>query len=44
MTKGEVAQVVTYYEENKVSFSQRLEELGIPAWPFYDAKPLMSGE
>lgn len=38
MTKEEVAEVVTYCEENKVSFRQRLEELGIPAWSFYDAK------
>lgn len=38
MTKEEVEQVVAYCEENKVSFRQRLEELGIPAWSFYDAK------
>lgn len=38
MTKVEVAQVVAYCEENKVSFRQRLEELGIPQWAFYEAK------
>ena len=38
MTKEEVAQVVTLSEENKVSFRQRLEELGIPQWAFYEAK------
>ena len=38
MTKEEVEQVVAYCEENKVSFRQRLEELGVPAWSFYDAK------
>ena len=29
MTKEEVAQVVAYCEENKISYKQRLEELGI---------------
>ena len=38
MTKEEVAEVVTYCEENKVCFRQRLEELGVPAWAFCDAK------
>lgn len=38
MTKEDVAQVVAYCDENNVSQKQRLEELGIPAWKFYDAK------
>lgn len=38
MTKEEVAQVVTYCEENKISYKQRLAELGINPWTFYDAK------
>ena len=38
MTKEEVAQVITYCEENKVSFRQRFEELRITQWAFYDAK------
>ena len=38
MTQEEVAQVIAYCEENKVSYKQRLDELGIAAWMFYDAK------
>ncbi|MBQ2531241.1 MAG: hypothetical protein II548_03010, partial [Bacteroidales bacterium] len=38
MTKEEVAEVVAYCEENKVSYKQRLAELGINTWNFYDAK------
>ena len=48
MTKEEVAEVVAYCEENKVSYKQRLAELGINAWNFYDAKrkyaPKQEGE
>ena len=37
--------MVAYCEENKVSYNQRLAELGINAWNFYDAKRnmLLSG-
>ena len=38
MTKEEVAQVIAYCEENKISYKQRLTELGIDLWRFYDAK------
>lgn len=38
MTQEEVAQVIAYCEENKVSYKQRLDELGIAAWMLYDAK------
>jgi hypothetical protein len=38
MTKEEVAQVITYCEENNVSYKQRLTELGVNPWSFYDAK------
>ena len=38
MTKEEVAQVVAYCDENKISYKQRLSELGISPWSFYDAK------
>ena len=38
MTKEEVAQVIAYCDENKISYKQRLEELGINPWSFYDAK------
>ena len=38
MTKVEVAQVIAYCDENKISYKQRLSELGISPWRFYDAK------
>ena len=38
MTKEEVAQVIAYCDENKISYKQRLSELGINPWNFYDAK------
>ena len=37
MTKEEVAQVIAYCYENKISYKQRLSELGISPWNFYDA-------
>ena len=38
MTKEEVAQVIAYCDEDKISYKQRLSELGINPWSFYDAK------
>ena len=38
MTKEEVAQLIAYCDENKISYKQRLAELGINPWNFYDAK------
>ena len=38
MTKEEVAQVVAYCDENKISYKQRLAVLGIKPWRFYDVK------
>ena len=38
MTKEEIAQVIAYCDENKISYKQRLSELGISPWNFYDAK------
>lgn len=38
MTKEEIAEIVSYCEEKKISYKQRLAELGINAWAFYDAK------
>lgn len=38
MTEEEVAQVIAYCDENKISYKQRLSELGINPWNFYDAK------
>lgn len=38
MTKEEVAGIVAWCSENKVSQKQRLAELGISEWQFYSAK------
>ena len=38
MKKEEVAGIVAYCEEKKISYKQRLDELGIPTWKFYDSK------
>lgn len=38
MTKEEVAEIISYCEEQKVSYKTRLQELDIPLWKFYDAK------
>ena len=38
MTKEEVAQVIANCYENKISYRQRLSELGVSPWNFYDAK------
>lgn len=38
MTEEEVAQVIAYRDENKISYKQRLSELGINPWNFYDVK------
>ena len=37
MTKEDVAQVIAYCDENKISYKQRLSELGIKPCSFYDA-------
>lgn len=38
MTEAEFAPVVAYCDDNKISYKQRLPELGINPWNFYDAK------
>ena len=38
LTKQEVEEIVLYCQENGTSFKERLIELSIPAWKFYDAK------
>jgi len=35
MTKEEVAQIIAYCDENKISYKQRLSELGINPGSFY---------
>ena len=38
MTKEEVAQVIAYCVENKISYKQRLAGRGVNPWSFYAAK------
>mgnify|MGYP004556296515 FL=1 len=38
MTREEVAEIMTYCQEQTVSYKDRLAELGIAPWRFYDAK------
>jgi len=38
MTKEEIASIVLYCKDNNVSFKDRLRELGIIPWRFYEAK------
>jgi len=38
MTKEEVTEIISYCEEQKVSYKTRLQELDIPLWKFYDSK------
>ena len=38
MSKEEIASIVLYCKENKVSFKERLTELEITPWRFYAAK------
>ena len=38
MTREEVAAIMTYCQEHSMSYKDRLAELEIPAWRFYDAK------
>lgn len=38
MSKEEVASIVLYCKENNVNFKDRLKELNITPWRFYDAK------
>ena len=44
MTREEVAEVITYCKENGISYKERLTELGIPIWKFYDSKARYSRE
>jgi len=38
MTKEEVAEVIAYCDENRISYKQRLSEFGISNWSFYSAQ------
>ena len=38
LTKQEMEEIVQYCQENGKSFKERLIELNIPAWKFYDAR------
>ena len=38
LSKEEVADVISYCKEHGCSYKERLAELGIPEWKFYDSK------
>ena len=38
MSKEEVAEIITYCREHNVRQCDRLKELGIASWRFYDAR------
>ena len=38
MTKEQVAEIIRHCSENKISYKQRLSELGVSPWSFYHAK------
>lgn len=38
MTREEVAEIIMYCKEHKVTYKSRLAELNIPVWKFYDSK------
>lgn len=38
MTRKEVAEIVKYCKEHKVTYKSRLSELNIPVWRFYGSK------
>jgi len=37
MTREEVAEIIMYCKEHKVTYKSRLAELNIPVWRFYDS-------
>ena len=44
MTREEVAEIITYCKEHKVTYKLRLEELNIPPWRFYESKSRYAAE
>lgn len=44
MTREEVAEIMNYCKEHKVTYKSRLEELNIPVWRFYDSKSHYASE
>lgn len=44
MSKEEVAEIITYCREHKVRQCDRLKELGIAVWRFYDARRKYASE
>ena len=38
MTREEVAEIISYCQTNQITYKARLQELGLPAWKFYEAK------
>lgn len=44
MTKEEIAEILHYCKSNGVTYKDRLKELGIPPWKFYDYKAKYAAE
>ena len=44
MTREEVAEIMNYCKEHKMTYKSRLEELNIPLWRFYDSKSRYAAE
>ena len=38
LSKEEISEVISYCQEHGCSYKDRLTELGIPEWKFYDSK------
>jgi hypothetical protein len=38
LTREEVLEIISYCETKQISYKTRLQELGLAAWKFYDAK------
>lgn len=38
LSKEEVSDVISYCQEHGCTYKERLQELGIPEWKFYDSK------
>lgn len=44
MTREEVAEIMNYCKEHKVTYKSRLEEFNIPVWRFYDRESHYAAE
>lgn len=44
MTREEIAEILYYCKTKGVTYKDRLKELGIPPWKFYDYKAKYAAE